>query len=178
MKFWRANGHKIIMFLDDGIGGSTIYDKALSSGNFATDTLLSQGFLFAEEKCHWIPEQQAIWLSHKTDMSIGKLFITEERIDRVVTTIKSLLYQVEKDRYSLIPVKALELVVGQIISMQNVIGKKVRLLTRQIYSCILSRASWNAPVRVTDEAKSELLFWKANVRSLNALGKSLSTDIL
>ena len=74
---------------------------------------------------------------------------------RLEMTIKSLLYQVEKDRYSLVPVKALASVVGQIISLQNVIGKKVRLLTRQTYSCILSRASWNAPVRVTDEAKSD-----------------------
>ena len=60
MKFWRANGHKIIMFLDDRIGGSTSYDKALSSGNFARDTLLSPRFLLAEEKCQWIPEQQVI----------------------------------------------------------------------------------------------------------------------
>ena len=48
-------------------------------------------------------------------------------------------------------------------------------MTRQMYGCILSRASWNAPVSVTDEAKSELMFWKANVRSLNDLGKSLNT---
>ena len=72
------------------------------------------------------------------------------------TTIESFLYQTDKDLYSLIPVKALASAVGYIIALQNVIGNK----TRQMYRCILSRASWNAPVIVTDEAKSELTFWK------------------
>ena len=31
VKLWRENGHKMIMFQDDGIGGSTRYDKALLS---------------------------------------------------------------------------------------------------------------------------------------------------
>ena len=38
----------------------------------------------------------------------------------------SLLYQIERDQYDLIHVKVLASVVGQIISLQNVIGKKVR----------------------------------------------------
>lgn len=175
VKFWRANGHKIIMFLDDGIGGSTRFSQAILSGNFARETLLSLGFLLAEEKCQWMPNQRVTWLGHNINMSVGKLFITEERIDRLEMAIQSLLYQFERDLYSLIPVRALASVVGQIISLQNVIGKKVRLMTRELYSCILSRASWNAPVLVTDEAKSELLFWKENARSLNASGKNLST---
>ena len=35
------------------------------------------------------------------------------------------------------------------------------------------RASWNAPVIVTEEARSELQFWKENARNLNDSGKSL-----
>ena len=73
----------------------------------------------------------------------------------------------------MIHVRVLASVVGKIISLQNVIGKKVRLMTRQMYRCIFSRASWNAPVIVTDDARSELQFWKANVRRLNSAGKSL-----
>ena len=40
-------------------------------------------------------------------MKAGKLFITEERIKRLETAIESLLCQIDKDLYSLIPVKAL-----------------------------------------------------------------------
>ena len=84
-----------------------------------------------------------------------------------------MLSQIEKDQYSLIHVKVLASVVGQIISLQHVIGIKVRLLTRQMYKNILSRASWNAPVFVTKGAKSKLLFLRTSARGLNDKGKSL-----
>ena len=38
---------------------------------------------------------------------------------------------------------------------------------------LLSRASWNAPVIVTEEARSELQLWKKNAKNLNDSGKSL-----
>ena len=41
---WRENGHTIIMFLDDGIGGNTRYDKTLLSSTVARETLLNLGF--------------------------------------------------------------------------------------------------------------------------------------
>ena len=170
---WRAKGHKIIMFLDDGIGGARTLDEAVRSSIFAKESLLGLGFLLAEEKCKWEPSLKAIWLGHDIDMQEAKLYITEERIRRLEIAIESLLCQTEKDQYSLIHVRVLASVIGQIISLQHVIGKRVRLLTRQMYQCILSRASWNAPVFVTEEAKSELLFWKANARVLNDKGKSL-----
>ena len=78
LKFWKAKGHKIIIFLDDRIGGRTVYEKALVSGNFARETLLS--LFLAKEKCQWMPKKQVAWLGHKIDMSVGKLFITEERM--------------------------------------------------------------------------------------------------
>lgn len=171
--FWRAKGHRIIMFLDDGIGGAKNFDLAVRSSNFAKETLMSLGFLLAEEKCQWEPVQQAIWLGHYIDMQEAKLYITEERIRRLEIALESLLCQTERDQYSLIHVKVLASVVGQIISLQHVVGKKVRLLTRQMYKCILSRASWNAPIVVTEEAKSELMFWKTNARGINDKGKSL-----
>ena len=171
--FWRAKGHKIIMFLDDGIGGAKTLDEAVRSSNFARETLLTLGFLLAEEKCQWEPTRQAVWLGYYIDMHEARLYITEERIKRLEIFIDSVLSQIEKDQYSLIHVKVLASVVGQIISLQHVIGKKVRLLTRQMYKCILSRASWNAPVFVSEAAKSELLFWKTNARGLNDKGKSL-----
>ena len=121
-----------------------------------------------------MPKKQVTWLGHNIDMSVGKLFITEERIDRLEMALESILNQRERNLYGLVPVKTLASVAGQIISLQNVIGKKVRLMTREIYICILAGASWNAPVMIKTEARVELLFWKDNARSLNASGKKLN----
>ena len=45
VQFWRANGHKIIMFLDDGIGGHKSLDNTIKSSTVARDSLISLGFL-------------------------------------------------------------------------------------------------------------------------------------
>ena len=113
--FWRAKGHTIIMFLDDGIGGARTLDEAVRSSIFAKESLLGLGFLLAEEKCKWEPSLQAIWLGHDIDMQEAKLYITEERITRLEIAIESLLCQTEKDQYSLIHVRVLASVIGQII---------------------------------------------------------------
>ena len=43
----RAQGHKIIMFLDDGIGGHTDYNEAVRSSEHTKQTILSFVFLLA-----------------------------------------------------------------------------------------------------------------------------------
>lgn len=40
-----------------------------------------------------------------------------------------------------------------------------------MYRCIMSRASWNAPVKVSEPAIAELKFWRENVSKLNQKGK-------
>ena len=70
-------------------------------------------------------------------------------------------------------VKVLASVTGQIISLQSVLGNKVRLRTRELCNCINARASWNAPVLVSKLAISELEYWNTNVVNLNLKGKSL-----
>ena len=107
------------------------------------------------------------------DMEKNLLFISDERIKRLLAKLDSVLYQVRSDQYNVISVRVVASVTGQIISLQSVIGNKVRLRTRELFKCISARASWNAPVRVSETALSELEFWKANLNSLNKEGKPL-----
>ena len=89
-------------------------------------------------------------------------------------SLKHLLLKLSKDRIPLIGARVLASVVGQIISLQYVLGNRVCILTRHTYNCILSRASWNSPVLVSTEAIEEMRFWKTNARSLNMKGKGLN----
>ena len=158
VKFLRSSGYKVVMFLDDGIGGSTDYDRALQASSFVKESLVSFGFLLANDKCKWIPVQRTIWLEHILDTAENKLYITEERIKRLEISIDSAMYLMRVDRVSLLNVKVLASIVGQINSMQGVLGKIVRLKSRELYKCILTRASWKAPVIVSQEAIEELRF--------------------
>ncbi|XP_052238527.1 uncharacterized protein LOC127849815 [Dreissena polymorpha] len=44
----RSKGLKIVMFLDDGIGGNVVYERALCASEFTRNTLVDFGFLLAE----------------------------------------------------------------------------------------------------------------------------------
>ncbi|XP_045211850.2 uncharacterized protein LOC123563229 isoform X1 [Mercenaria mercenaria] len=171
VSFLRSKSHRIIMFLDDGIGGHVEYVLAERSSVYVRKTLCEFGFLLADEKCNWQPTSRVVWLGHVIDMSKNLLFITDSRIDNLEVSIDSVLYQIRMDKCNIINVKALASVVGKIISLQNVIGNKVRMRTREMYRCILSRASWNAPVLVSEQAIAELKFWRENVRKINHKGK-------
>jgi len=167
----RSKGLKIVMFLDDGIGGNVVYERALCASEFTRNTLVDLGFLFAEDKCNWIPSQRVEWLGHVLDMHTNRLFITENRVARLENSIDSMIYQIHQTREKTVPVRFVASIVGQIISLQSVVGNKVRLLTRHLFNCINTRASWRAPIIVTEQAISELTFWKENARKLNSSGK-------
>lgn len=173
VSYLRANSHKVIMFLDDGIGGHKSLEFATRSSQFVKQSLIEFGFLLADEKCNWVPVQKVVWLGHLIDMEKNRLFISDERIQRLQTKLNSVLFQIRSDKYNIIHVKVLASATGQIISLQSVIGNKTRLKTRELFNCINARASWNAPVRVTEAALLELVFWKENIISLNSQGKSL-----
>ena len=60
----------------------------------------------------------------------------------------------------LVHVKVLASVTGQIISLQSVLGNKVRLRTRELFNCINARASWNAPVLVSKLSERHQCIWR------------------
>ena len=69
-------------------------------------------------------------------------------------------------------------IVGQIISMQAVLGPLVRLKTKILYNCILLRASWNSLVALTAPAVEELKYLLQSVNDLNIKGADLQESDL
>lgn len=163
--YWRSQGHKIIMFLDDGIGGGDNLDEAQSFSLQVQGDLKRLGFLVAEEKCHWVPCSILQWLGLVWNFSEGKVYIVEERVRKLCKCIEDLLRDLRSNR--LVHVKRLACIAGQVISMQAAVGKAAMLKSRELYKCINYRASWDAPVLVSTEAESELLFWLRNIQVLN-----------
>jgi len=71
----------------------------------------------AEDKWSWQPKKNGCWLGHNLDLVSNRLFISEERIGRQEKSIKSLLFQIFRDKLNLVHFRALAGVVGQIISL-------------------------------------------------------------
>ena len=174
--FWRSKGHRIVTFLDDGLGGSHNFEHALVSSKFVEQSLVEFGFLLSYEKYQWQPSLQITWLGYFICMKSGKFYISSERIERIEKTIQSMLLQLSKQQYQILPAKFAASAVGQIISAQLVIGKVVRLKTRELYKCIDSRLSWKHAVYISEKALLELQFWLSNIRALNSKGQDIKEN--
>ena len=166
VKRWRSMGHKVVMFLDDGLGGSDTYSAAYTLAHFVKSDLENFGFLLAHDKCIWLPVQSIVWLGYLWDTLNGTISVTEERLSNFECSISKIIDQVLKGN-CLLFAKTLAKVIGQLMSMKCSVGLVVQLRTRSMYKCLNQRASWSSPVRVSAEALDEMLFWKEHVRSLN-----------
>ena len=102
IKYWRSLGYRIVMFLDDGIGGDVDYDRAAEASHFIRNSLNDFGFLTASEKCIWEPSRKGSWLGHDLNYELNVIRISEQRICRLETAIDSLLFQMQKDMCSAI----------------------------------------------------------------------------
>ena len=67
VKYWRSNGIKIVIFLDDGIGCEESLKKFVEASQFVRTTILKSGFIINESKSSWSPNQQMVWLGLKID---------------------------------------------------------------------------------------------------------------
>ncbi|MEW8547530.1 MAG: DNA N-6-adenine-methyltransferase, partial [Candidatus Thiodiazotropha sp.] len=175
--FWRSVGHKVITFLDDGLGGDTDYEIAVRSSCFIRKSIQEFGFLLANEKCEWLPKLQITWLGYFICMATGRFFITDDRIKRLEISARSLLGQLASQELRIVPARFAASIAGLIISMQMVMGKLVRLKTRELYKCIDSRLSWDSPVYISEKAEQEVRFWLESARLLNAKGMDITENL-
>ncbi|XP_053400643.1 uncharacterized protein LOC128557357 [Mercenaria mercenaria] len=166
VKKWREIWFKIVLFLDDGLGGASTFETAFTTAKFIRQDLLNFGFLLAKDKCHWLPCLYAVWLGYEWYMSDSILKVTEDRICRTEKLLDDLINQIGNGSV-LVPVRKIACLIGQLISMQSAIGDTVRLRSRSLYDCVASRSGWNAPVQVSSTALCEIMFWKDNLRKLN-----------
>ena len=101
VRFSGERGQKVIMFLNDGIGGDSSLDGALLTSEFTRQSLLDFCFLLADEKCQWFPNLRVTWLGHILDMTNNRLFISKERVEKLYQKIQTVLADTEKKKFTL-----------------------------------------------------------------------------
>ena len=153
----------MVIFLDDGLGGSTSKMNAKINSLTIHADLLKFGFVVNEEKSIWKPVQIISWLGTVLDTNQGFICVTEQRISKLKVNIHFVL----KGDSMIVNVRSLATVVGQIISLTPCVGGVTRIMTRSLYAVVNTKVSWNSTVVLTKEACSELVSWSQNVDSLN-----------
>ena len=164
LKSWRSRGIPIAIFLDDGLGGGTDPVSAKINSLAVHSDLLKSGFVPNEDKSQWEPIQIITWLGVILNTIDGSIKATDERIATLSRDLENLSTGQNPTR---VHVKRVASVAGQIISLSSCVGPVARIMTRFLFSVISSAVSWDCEVLLTQDAISEIDFWRHNVHALN-----------
>ena len=165
VKFWKFNGIKIVVFLDDGCGKGESLQTAKGHSLFVQTSLSNAGFVANFTKSLWEPTQLLVWLGLNWDLVSGSISISDRRISNFIAFIDKFLqsapYVTARDCAS---------ITGHIMSMSPVLGNLTRLRTRFLYKVIDSRSTWDSRFNIGlhNDCLSEIFFWKNNIVSLNS----------
>ena len=161
VKYWRSQGLRIVVYLDDGIAAMEGELGARKASLVIREDLTKAGFVVNMAKCIWTPSQQCSWLGFDIDLHQGKIAVPQEKID----TLKLQLQQAAgKPRLT---AKSLASLTGKIIAMAIALGPVARLMTRELYALLNTRQSWCDTLLITDEVKSEIHFWLTEIAKFN-----------
>ena len=129
VKFWRREGIKICVYIDDGLGASPSLDLAVEEAEFVRNSLNQCGFIINSKKSVWQPRKELIWLGIKINLIKSRFTIPESQIlsimESIQVTIKNLQYTIARN---------LSKLCRKIIPTKFVLGNIAQLKTRNIYT--------------------------------------------
>lgn len=158
---WRGQGFKSIIFVDDGSTGLSSFELASQAAQVVQSDLLSSGFIINFEKSDFIPKQIGVWLGTIVNTIDMKLFVPEEKINKLLSRIENILLQ------KFTSAKQISQITGHLSSMHMSLGPVVRFFTRALYKDIENRETWNSAMCISSDSVCELKFWLQNLKNKN-----------
>ena len=159
-KYWRQKSVRIVLYIDNGLGGAGTFNRALTVSQHVKSDLISCGFT-PNQKSVWIPTQELIWLGHVLNFREATITVTQEKILKLKQDISFAA------SFKIIKAQKLASIAGQIISMSMAIGNLTRLMTRSIFSCIARRKNWSSNLQLDSDALNELNCWLSRIDENN-----------
>ena len=163
LTFWRAQGIKISVFIDDELGSA---DKVQSNIHslVVKKSLTEAGFVINSQKSIWQPQRELTWLG--VNINLDKLYFSIPQ-----TRIESIFFSLEKIIKNLPYTTARKLarVCGKLISTKFVMENIVQLKTRNLYKIIGARHSWDNRISFRENGGviNEIHFWRLNLSRSN-----------
>ena len=92
IKFWRFNGVKIAVFLDDGCGKGDSLQIAKRHSSFVQSCLSNAGFVANSTKSLWDPTQSLVWLGLYWNLVSGSISVSDRRISNFIALVDKFLH--------------------------------------------------------------------------------------
>ena len=157
-KYWRGQGLRVIIYLDDGIVSINGKEAAGRASQQVRGDLQRAGLIEHTDKCIWTPTQCLNWLGFDIDLARGMVQVPLEAVcNQIGDALQS----------KTLPARSLASITGKLISMSIALGPVTRLMTRGLYALINIHNSWCHTLTISPEAIKELQFWLGQINNFN-----------
>jgi hypothetical protein len=157
VKYWQPQGHRIILYLDDGWGIESNFNICKAFADRVRQELESAGFFINKEKSVWEPSRRLTWLGFIWDLNTFSL----EKITRFKNDIILAMSEL-----SVLTARRLAKITGKIISLIPSYGNICRIMCRNMLMIIATSRYWDEIINMNDDAKVEIKFGLYNCQSL------------
>jgi hypothetical protein len=152
---WRATGHRCTGYLDDSLhAGQDQEALQRIMTTYIFPDLEACGFVINWKKTKIVPQQSKKYLGMIISTVDNCMVVPHERYEGLMDLLKEALTRAEA-----CPIKILERITGNIISMFWAFGPLSRLMTMSIYADMNTRLRAQGYVSLSDTAIADLLFW-------------------
>ena len=157
-KYWRLQGVKIAICLDDGLVIENDYRVCKTLSSRIREDLRRVGFVANAEKSIWEPVQSIVWLGFCWNSLNGTLSITERRLNKIFDHIRNIT-----NNYYVLSARKLASFTGKIISTGPVVGNVSRIMTRHCSMSVAAAPDWDSLFKLDQYCINEVEFWKDNI---------------
>ena len=161
-KYWRLQGIKIAIFLDDGWITENAFHACKDVSTMVRNDLSRTGFITNNSKSVWEPVQVLDWLGLRWNAIDATIHIIDRRLRAIFLDINRLI-----TAEFLVSARTLASFVGKIISAGPVVGNISRIMTRHCAMSIAAAQDWDSPFPMNEYSVREVYFWKYNLSQAN-----------
>ena len=160
---WRKMGHRCTGYIDDGVHGDQSRDALLEKRDHVLiPDLENCGFVVNREKSILEPQQEAPYLGVILDTIGARMFLPEERKERILTLVKTVLQYRRSCAFYLV-----EKLAGNLISVSWAFGPIARLMTMSLYNDLNRARLEGSQIYLSQTVVDDLSFWLWGITAFN-----------
>lgn len=162
---WRTQGIRMIPYVDDFLFAAVSRARAREICALVRQDLKNAGFNIHPKKSVLAPTRELRFLGVLVNSKDSTLTIPADRCSVLQVKLESLI--AAGDRQQRVHIRQVASVAGILASMRPALGPLSRAMSQGLINTINDASNWGCNVRLSDEALSDLKFWKENLDKLN-----------
>lgn len=161
---FRENGIKCCYYIDDSLIANEDFEMCIEETNWMVQEFNNLGFTVNFKKSVLVPTKRIVFFGLIIDSAEFKVFLTEEKIEKILSLGEKLLNQ------KCVTVRQLASFIGLIVHAFNAVllgPLHYRALERDKVKNLRFSTDYDNDMKLSSESRSEINWWLEHVKSLN-----------